>query len=165
MARRINRLSSRSVASHTARGRYADGGGLYLQISTFGTKAWIARYTLNGKPREMGLGSLHTVTLAEAREAARECRNQIREGTDPIAHRQAEKLARRLENAQAMTFKQCAEAYIRSHGAGWRNIKHIAQWSSTLEKYAYPEIGDVAVGDVDYRRTWQPTSSGMTSRR
>ena len=80
MAREIKRLSPRAVATIAKRGRYADGGGLYLQVSAYDTKAWIFRYTLNGKPHEMGLGSLHTVLLPEAREAARECRKLVREG-------------------------------------------------------------------------------------
>ena len=83
MAREINRLSPRAVATIKNRGRYADGGGLYLQISAFDTQAWIFRYTLDGKSRQMGLGSLRTVSLAEAREVARECRKQLREGTRP----------------------------------------------------------------------------------
>ena len=149
MAREINRLSPRSVATIDKRGRYADGGGLYLQVSVFDTKAWIFRYTLRSKPHLMGLGSLRTVSLADAREVARECRKMIREGIDPIEQRRAEKAARQLEGAKAMTFRQCAEAYIRSYGAGWRNIKHAGQWSSTLEDYVYPGIGNVPVDAVD----------------
>jgi hypothetical protein len=152
MAREINRLSPRAVATLAKRGRYADGGGLYLQVSAFDTKAWIFRYTLNGHPREMGLGPLHTVTLAEARDVARECRNLTREGIDPISQRRAEKAARRLENDNAMTFRQCAEAYIRSHSEGWRNIKHTNQWGSTLESYVYPGFGDVSVDAIDTLR-------------
>ncbi len=149
MAREINRLSPRAVATITKRGRHADGGGLYLQVSTYGTKAWIFRYTLDGKSREMGLGSLRTVSLAEAREAARECRKQVREGIDPISRRQAERASRRLASARLMTFRQCAEAYIRSHGAAWRNIKHAGQWSSTLQSYVYPVFGELPVQAVD----------------
>jgi integrase len=149
MAREINRLSSRAVATLAERGRYADGGGLYLQISAYGTKAWVSRYTLNGESREMGLGSLNTVSLAEAREAARECRKLIREGIDPISQRRAEKAARQLEGAKAMTFQQCAEDYVRSHGEAWRSIKHAAQWSRTLESYAFPVIGRLPVQAVD----------------
>ena len=149
MARQINRLSPRAVATLTKRGRYADGGGLYLQVSAYDTKAWIFRYTISSKSREMGLGPIHTVSLAEAREAARECRKMIREGLDPISQRRAEKAARKLQDAQAMTFRQCAEAYIRSHGAGWRNTKHAAQWGSTLEAHAYSIFGEVSVDAVD----------------
>ena len=149
MAREINRLSPRAVATITKRGRHADGGGLYLQVSTYGTKAWIFRYTLDGKSREMGLGSLRTVSLAEARESARECRKQVREGIDPISRRHAERASRRLASARLMTFRQCAEAYIRSHGAAWRNIKHAGQWSSTLQSDVYPVFGELPVQAVD----------------
>ncbi len=149
MAREINRLSPRAVATITKRGRHADGGGLYLQVSAYGTKAWIFRYTLDGKSREMGLGSLRTVSLAEARESARECRKQVREGIDPISRRHAERASRRLASARLMTFRQCAEAYIRSHGAAWRNIQHAGQWSSTLQSYVYPVFGELPVQAVD----------------
>ena len=149
MTRQINRLSPRAVASISKRGRYADGGGLYLQISSYDTKAWIYRFTLDGNARQMGLGPLHTVTLAEAREVARECRKQLREGIDPIKHRNVLKATRRLEGVQFMTFRECAEAYIRSHGAAWRNVKHASQWRNTLSTYAYPLFGDLSVQAVD----------------
>ena len=154
MAREINRLSARAVASikkdeHAKPWRHPDGAGLYLQISAFNTKAWIYRFTLNGKPRQMGLGSLDTVTLAEAREEALQARKLVRVGIDPINRRRAEKAARRLEGANSKTFRQCAEDYIRAHGEEWKNTKHASQWPSTLEKYAYPVIGDLPVQAVD----------------
>ncbi len=64
-----------------------DGGGLYLLVSAYDTKAWIYRFTLEGKAWQIGLGPLHTITLAEARKASRECRQQLREGVDPIEQR------------------------------------------------------------------------------
>ncbi len=112
MARGINRLSARAVATIAKRGRYADGGGLYLQVSAFDTKAWIFRYTLNGKSREMGLGSLRTVSLAEAREAARECRKLVRVGIDPIEQRKALRAQAAVDKATAKTFRFCAESFI-----------------------------------------------------
>ena len=149
MARKFNRLSARTVATTVKRGRYADGDGLYLQVSSFDTKAWIFRFTLDGRHRQMGLGSVRTVSLAEARETARECRKLLQEGVDPISRRNAERASRRLGDAKAMTFRQCAEAHISTHGAAWRNIKHAAQWGSTLESYVYPVIGALPVQDVD----------------
>ena len=149
MAREINRLSAISVKALSERGRYPDGDGLYLQVSAFGTKAWIFRYTISGKPHQMGLGALRTVSLAEAREAARECRKLVRDGIDPISHRRAEKAARLLEGAKGKTFQQCAKDYIHDQGVAWRNVKHAAQWSSTLETYAYPVIGKLPVQAVD----------------
>ncbi|MFP6743133.1 MAG: integrase arm-type DNA-binding domain-containing protein [Alphaproteobacteria bacterium] len=149
MAKKFNRLSTRIDATTTKQGRYADGDGLYLQVSSFDTKAWLFRFTLNGKARQMGLGSVRTVSLAEARDTARECRKQLRDGIDPISHRQAEKAAKRLGAVKAMTFRQCAEAHISTHGAAWRNIKHATQWTSTLESYVYPVIGDLPVQHID----------------
>ena len=149
MARSINRLSARKVASETERGLHADGGGLYLQVSQYDTKAWIFRFALNKKSRDMGLGPLHTVSLADARLEAETCRKMLREGIDPIERRNARKAARRLEGVKHMTFRECAEAYIHSHAAAWRNVKHANQWRSTLSNYAHPFIGDVSVQAVD----------------
>ena len=149
MARSINRLSPRKVATVKEQGLYADGGGLYLQVSHFDTKSWVFRFTLNKKSREMGLGPLHTVSLADARLEAETRRKMLREGIDPIEHRNSLKATRRLEGVKFMTFKECAEAYIRSHGAAWRNVKHASQWRNTLKTYAYPFLGDLSVQAVD----------------
>ena len=149
MARSINRLSARKVASEAERGLYADGGSLYLQVSRFDTKSWVFLFTLNKKSREMGLGPLHTISLAEARLEAETNRKMLREGIDPIEHRNSVKATRRLEGVQFMTFRECAEAYIRSYGAAWRNVKHASQWQNTLKTYAYPFFGDLSVQAVD----------------
>ena len=149
MARSVNRLSPRTVATVTERGYYGDGDGLYLQVSAYGTKSWLFRFTLAGKAREMGLGAVNTVTLAEAREEARRCRKLVRDGIDPIEARKAEKLSVLADAAKVMTFKQCAEAYINAHEAGWRNAKHASQWRNTLTTYAYPVFGNLSVAAVD----------------
>jgi integrase len=102
----------------------------------------------------MGLGSLTTVGLSEARDAARECRRLLA-GTptippvDPIEHRRALRAEARIARAKAMSFRQCAEAYIATHQAGWRNPKHAAQWPATLVAYVYPVFGDLPVEAVD----------------
>jgi len=149
MARSFNRLSARKAVAETGQGLHADGGGLYLQISRFDTKSWVFRFTLDKKSREMGLGPFHTVTLAEARLEAETCRKMLREGVDPIEHRNKLKATRRLEGVKFTTFKECAEAYIHSHGAAWQNVKHASQWRNTLKTYAYPFIGDLSIQAVD----------------
>ena len=68
--RTLHRLSPRGIATAKKRGRYADGGGLYLQVTKAGTKSWLFRYMLNGNARQMGLGTLNTFTLTEARDKA-----------------------------------------------------------------------------------------------
>jgi integrase len=148
MARGIHRLTALSIKRNKP-GRIADGGGLYLQIGRQGTKAWLFRFMLNGRAREMGLGSCHTLSLAEARDAALECRKQLLAGLDPIEARKANRRAQLLQAAKAMTLRQCATAYIDAHKDGWRNEKHSEQWTATLETYAYPKIGDLSVAAVD----------------
>lgn len=102
---------------------YADGGGLYLQVSRSGTKSWIFRYAINGREREMGLGPLHTITLADARSLATEARRLKLSGIDPIDARKAERQAKRLEDARAISFKQASTAYIKANKSAWKNPK------------------------------------------
>jgi integrase len=149
MAREIGKLTAVEVRGKSKPGLYADGGGLYLQITEAGAKTWIYRFMLAGKRRDMGLGAIHTVSLSEAREEARRCRQLVRDGIDPIDTRRAARLAVRAETAKALTFKECASAYIKSHEAGWQNAKHAAQWTSTLETYVYPVMGALPINSID----------------
>ena len=148
MARGIGRLSAVALPKLKA-GMHADGGGLYLQVTRSGARTWTYRFMLHRSAREMGLGPLHIVTLAEAREKARECRKLRHEGIDPIEARKAQRAEERLAAATAMTFQECAERYIDAHRAGWRNHKHAAQWPSTLATYVYPVFGSLPVQGVD----------------
>ena len=145
--RGISWLTALAVARATRPGMYADGGGLYLQVSHEGARSWIFRYRSNGRttPRDMGLGSLLTVTLAEARERARIARGQLLDGADPIETRRAA----RAKATKFTTFKECAAAYIEAHQPGWRNEKHAEQWRTSLETYAYPALGSFSVHAVD----------------
>jgi integrase len=104
---------------------------------------------LDGKARQMGLGAVHTISIPEARETALKCRKLLNEGIDPIDARKEALVSQQLKTASAMTFKECAEAYIKSHSAGWRNAKHAAQWTSTLETYVFPVFGSLPVQAVD----------------
>src|SRR5262249_48759647 len=113
--RESNKLSPRRIVKLNDVGRYADGGGLYLQVSRVvkrTTKAWIFRYMLDGRARHMGIGSIDDFTLAEARDRARSARQQIKDGIDPIDARQVERDKRRLAAASRVTFKECGERYI-----------------------------------------------------
>jgi integrase len=145
----INRLSVAAVTAKTKPGLYADGMGLYLQVAKGGAKSWIFRYMLAGRPRKMGLGSINTVSLKLARERAGEARLKLLDADDPIEKRKAERLEKLAASATVLTFKEAAEAYIKAHRAGWKNIKHAGQWKATLEAYAYPEFGSFAVSRVD----------------
>jgi integrase len=149
MAHQLNRLTARTVATATKSGLYADGGGLYLRIGRSGAKSWCLRYMLGGKAREMGLGGLSKIGLADARKKAAAQRLLLVDKVDPLERREVENSAKKVEAARSMTFAQCAKAYIESHTAGWRNAKHAQQWTNTLATYVYPEFGSAPVGDVD----------------
>src|SRR3984893_14922145 len=128
MARKINRLNARSVATITERGRHADGGGLYLSISPNGARRWVFLYRWHGKPTEIGLGSARDVSLARARELAGQARANLAEGSNP-------KEVRRSADA---SFGECADRLIAAMRPSWRNRKHVAQWEMTLRDYAAP---------------------------
>jgi integrase len=149
MGRRTERLTARVVEQTKKPGYYGDGDGLVLRVADGGSKGWLYRYKSNGKVREMGLGPVRDVTLAEAREAAREARRLRRAGSDPIDARRARKAAMLLDAARAISFSQCAAAYIANHRSSWSNPKHAAQWEATLRTYAYPVFGNLPVAAVD----------------
>ena len=144
--------------------RIGDGDGLYVQITPGGSKSWLFRFTLAGKAREMGLGSVATtakeeeaggVPLARARDLARDASAKLRAGVDPIEDkRQAEaarEAAAKAAAARAVTFADAAERFRAAHAAGWRNAKHRAQWEMTLRDYAGPHLGALPVAEVETR--------------
>jgi integrase len=148
MARLIERLTETDL-TRAKPGYHADGGGLYLRVLDDGARNWLFRFQINGKERWAGLGGVHTVNLIEARDQALECRKLLRAGIDPIEDRRAKKRKASLEGAKETTFKECAESYIKAHRAGWRSIKHVAQWEATLATYAFPHIGSLSVQAID----------------
>jgi len=138
MARPTNRLSTLTLKKNLPPGLYADGGGLYLQVSQQKTKAWIFRFTRAGVPRKMGLGPVSVkpndkrITLSDARQKAAVARSLLIDGIDPIADREARKAAQAVEKAKTLTFKECAEGYIEANKPGWKSPKHANQWRMTL---------------------------------
>jgi len=149
MARQQQRLSALQVTKLTKPGLYGDGGGLTLQITATGVKSWLFRYMVAGKPFGMGLGPTHTVSLAEARQKALEARKLLIDGINPLAAKKQNQIAAALANAKMMSFDQCAEAYILAHKAGWKNAKHVDQWTNTLNTYASPVFGHLPVAVID----------------
>ena len=150
MGSKAKELSALAVQRLTAPGMHAVGGvaGLYLCVSPSGARSWIARVNVDGKRREMGLGSFPDVSLSIAREKARAARSDTTMGIDPVAHRKEARSARQALKATQKTFADCAKAYIEAHSDSWRNAKHRAQWPSTFETYVYPTMGTVLVGEV-----------------
>jgi integrase len=166
MARQLNLLSPKFIETIDKPGRYADGGGLYLQVTAGKNggvnKSWLFRYmrghvSRNGKPvsRELGLGPLSTnkrdgyITTKEARDRAYRARESLKAGVDPLEAKRALKTAKRIEGAKAMTFAQCAAEYIKGHQAGWKGQKHIKLWKGSLARYVEPLIGELPVASID----------------
>jgi integrase len=145
----IGKLTTLKVGQAKQRGLYGDGGGLFLQVAKGGTKSWIFRWKQDGKFRSMGLGPAHTISLAEAREKARDCRKLRLDRRDPIEERKANRLAAKLDAAKTLTFRQCAEEFIADQRAGWRNPKSEEQWRQSLTDHVYPVFGDLPVQGID----------------
>jgi hypothetical protein len=148
MARTVKRLTDRAIKRQLNKGLYADGDGLWLQVSAGGSKSWIFRFKRNGRARDMGLGGLSAVSLGTARKMAKKAREDLAEGHDPIEARD-QRTREALAKEGAPNFKECAEQLISSHEVGWRNAKHRQQWRNTLATYAYPLIGGKPITAID----------------
>src|SRR5580704_291604 len=156
MPRRAKGLTAAFVDKSTKPGRYADGGGLYLEVRSKTAKFWEAHFTLRGKRRSMGGGSAtgpNAIGLAQARIWNRQTQTVAREGRDPIAERNAEKAKRDADDekarAEAITFTQVADLYLAAHEGAWRSPQHQRQWRSSLGRFVTPSIGAMPVGAVD----------------
>lgn len=160
----VSRLRHRGGAGITY---HAVGGvdGLVLQISKTGARSWVLRYTSDGKRRHMGLGPYPDVPLKSARERAREARDLLWRGIDPLDQRLAEKTARLIERRRKMTFAEAMDRFLAVKLKEFDNPKHRQQWPATLHKYALPQIGDMPVSDItlqDILRTLQPIWESKT---
>jgi integrase len=132
-------LSARKVET-AGPGRHGDGRGLFLYVKASGARSWVLRYQVMGKRHDLGLGAYPEVSLAMARDRALQARRMIQEGEDPIAKKR---------QAQPKTFKDAALELIESKRPGWKNAKHAAQWTSTLESYVFPSLGRMQVARVE----------------
>lgn len=159
MPQKAKELSALSVAKIKETGRHSVGGvdGLCLNVEG-NSRVWILRAVVgkrldkdgNLKPhrRDIGLGPYPEVSLAEARAKATELRLQIRNGIDPIRHKQEQREALLLQQHREKTFRECAKIVIEKKTLELKNEKHIAQWSSSLETYIYPVLGDRVIGSI-----------------
>ena len=138
-------LTALFVKSATKPGRYQDGRGLMLLVKPSGARSWVLRAQVDGKRRDFGLGSLTDVGLAAAREKAEEIRRQYRNGIDPVEAKR-EKAA---PTPSMPTFAEAAQRVFDENKTTWRNAKHSAQWLSSLQAYAFPQIGDIEVDRLD----------------
>jgi len=138
----MGKLTAAQVRNLKTPGRYMDGDGLALVITAPQKGYWVLRATVNGRRRDIGLGSLDLVKLAEAREAAIDMRRDIQRGLDPVAERKRQKI-------EILTFKAAAKKVHAEQTASWKNGKHQDQWLNTLEAYAFPKLGDRLVNDIE----------------
>lgn len=135
------KLTAKTVQALKEPGRYGDGDGLYLEVSGAGAKSWILRVTVQGRRRDIGLGGLSWVPLAEAREEARKLRKIAKEGRDPVAERKAQK--------DVPTFEAAARTVYEQIKPGWRKGGvHVKHWISSLENHAFPVIGDKPINTI-----------------
>ncbi|WP_312844136.1 tyrosine-type recombinase/integrase [Diaphorobacter nitroreducens] len=147
MPKIAKQLSERAVAAIRADGRHAVGGvpGLHLRVKG-AARGWVLRIKVGEARRDMGLGSYPAVGLAEARDKARAVHDSLRRGevpATPAATRQA------TIAVAAMSFEQCARAFMRDKASEWKNFKHRQQWENTLAQYAFPLIGAMPVAAID----------------
>ena len=148
---KLNRLSARAVATAIGPALLADGGGLYLRVGTTGAKSWVFianqknRATGKTKRTEIGLGSLTSVPLAEARDKAAKARAVVAAGRSPLA-------ARAKSQTSVPTFGEMTDRFIAAMAKSWKNEKHRAQWQMTLAEHAKPlralPVNEVSVEDV-----------------
>ena len=133
-------LSATRVKALKEPGRYSDGGGVHLYISKVGRKSWVQRITIDGRRRDIGLGGLQSVSLAQAREKAADNRVAVAEGRDPVAEKHAPAMP---------TFREAARAVHEANRPRWRNARHVASWMQTMERHALPTLGSMPVDRID----------------
>lgn len=138
----MGKLSALAVKNLKEPGRYSDGEGLILKLAAQGRGSWVLRVQADGKRRDIGLGTLADVGLADARESARAIRKQMKAGIDVIAERKKVEVV-------IPTFREAAKTVHSEHKAAWKNGKHQDQWINTLETYAFPLIGSRLVSEIE----------------
>ena len=136
----MGKLTAAGVRTINAPGKYYDQHGLILRVAPGGSKQWVWRGTIRGRRRDVGLGAVAYTTLAEARDIAYEYRKLARAGGDPTAMR---------PNNTAPTFAEAFEQVIEAHRGGWKEGgKSEENWRSSLQRYAYPQIGSMPVDEI-----------------
>jgi len=137
----MGNLTANMLRGSLEPGRHHDGDGLFLNVTPTGARSWICRVQKNGRRRDIGLGSAKKVSLAQARQRSAEVRAQVEAGIDPVLQR------KKAEGVP--TFREAAAAVYGENKKSWKNKKHRDQWLTSLQTYAFPKIGDIAVSDIE----------------
>jgi integrase len=154
MPRTVERLSPAKIAKAKIpagknHAMLADGGNLWLRIGPTGAKSWVFRFRLNGHSQEMGLGSLNTLSIVEARARARQHRQELLDKVNPLTARTARHAEQLAKEVRSLSFEECARKVIATKLHAWSDPKHPRQWAQSLEDYAFPVIGKLPVDRVE----------------
>ena len=149
----VKRLTCRidSETGEAAEIRYPVGGvsGLLLRITPSGSRQWVLRVKIGNRRPDMGLGPYPEISLAQARDKAREVKEKIRNGIDPLEEKRALKRSLLAEQISSLTFQKAMEEYIRMKSKEFRNPRQETQWTNSLTTYAIPHIGELPVREID----------------
>ena len=137
----MGNLTANMLRGSLKPGRHHDGDGLFLNVTPTGARSWICRVQKNGRRRDIGLGSAKKVSLAQARQRSAEVRAQVEAGIDPVLQRK--------KSEGIPTFREAAAKVFNENHKSWKNKKHRSQWLTSLQTYAFPKIGDIAVSDIE----------------
>jgi integrase len=162
------RLTSKRVAKLVRAGKpgkFPDAHNLYLQIKNRDNASWLFRYERNGVEHAVGLGPLHTVGLAKARDRAKALRLQLLDGINPLEAKRAAKAERALAAAKSMTVSEAVRGFVEQHSGEWKNPRHAQQWATTIAEYVEPIIGNLPVATIDQTLVLKVLEQSCEARR
>jgi integrase len=151
MPKKAREMSAVEVRRLSRAGYHPVGGvsGLLLQVTQSGAKSWILRFRLGGRRRDLGLGAFPDVPLAQARDRAREARDRIAQGIDPVEARREAKTTMLAQRVKTLTFDEATPKFLATKAKEFRNPKHAKDWPSSLNRYASPIIGNLSVAQIE----------------
>jgi integrase len=127
----IEKLTGKQI-KNAKPGHHADGGGLYLQKRESGLGSWIFRYMRSGKETWLGLGSLDTINVEEAREQARQMRQMLLAGKDPATERRERRAEQAKQQVATILFRDAWAQVVAARKGEWKNTDTARQWESSL---------------------------------